>query len=200
MKKFTILLLLSCFAASGFSTEKRDLLQKESEEIGLENALIEDFAKIGLPTYKDRDFWDKIPENLRKQYILEAEGNLDYDWPVVKATDYLEIIRSGDRMQSVYAAPRSALMALVMGELMEGKGRFMDQIINGVWYYSKQTWWGWSAHLPDPRGLPDIHKPSIDLGVGEIASILSWTWHLFHESFDEIHPLISLRLKDEIMY
>jgi hypothetical protein len=200
MKKFTILLLLSCFAASGFSIEKRDLLQKESEEIGLENALIKDFSEIGLPTYKDRDFWDKMPAYLREQYILEAEGNLDYDWPVVKATDYLEIIRSGDRLQSVYAAPRSALMALVMGELMEGKGRFIDQIINGVWYYSEQTWWGWSAHLPDPRGLPDIQKPSIDLGVGEIASILSWTWHLFHESFDEIHPLISKRLKDEIMY
>lgn len=200
MKKFTILLLLSCFAASGFSIEKRDLLQKESEEIGLENALIKDFSELGLPTYKDRDFWDKMPAYLREQYILEAEGNLDYDWPVVKATDYLEIIRSGDRLQSVYAAPRSALMALVMGELMEGKGRFIDQIINGVWYYSEQTWWGWSAHLPDPRGLPDIQKPSIDLGVGEIASILSWTWHLFHESFDEIHPLISKRLKDEIMY
>ncbi|MDX2443329.1 MAG: hypothetical protein QNK30_05970, partial [Bacteroidales bacterium] len=81
MKKFTILLLLSCFAASGFSAEKRDLLQKESEEIGLESALITDFSELGLPTYKDRDFWDKIPDKLREQYILEAEGNLDYDWP-----------------------------------------------------------------------------------------------------------------------
>ncbi len=83
---------------------------------------------------------------------------------------------------------------------MEGKGRFIDQIINGVWYYSEQTWWGWSAHLPEPNGLPDIDKPSIDLGVGEIANILSWTWHLFHDEFDKIHPLISKRLKDEIMY
>lgn len=200
MKKFVILFLLSCFVISGFSTEKRDILQKESNEIGLENALIKDFSEIGLPTYRDRDFWDKIPENLNKQYLMEAEEKLDYDWPVVKATDYLEIIRSGDRRQSVYAAPRSALMALVMGELVEGKGRFIDQIINGVWYYSEQTWWGWSAHLPAPKGLPDNDKPSIDLGVGEIANILSWTWHLFHDEFDEIHPLISKRLKDEIMY
>jgi hypothetical protein len=91
-------------------------------------------------------------------------------------------------------------MAVVMGELAEGKGRFIDQIINGVWYYSEQTWWGWSAHLPDPKGLPDIQEPSIDLGVGEIANILSWTWYLFKDTFDEIHPLISTRLKDEIMY
>ncbi len=200
MKKIIFLFLLSCLAVSGFSAEKRDILQKESNEIGLENALIKDFSEIGLPTYRDREFWNKIPENINKHYIIKAEEKLDYNWPVVKATDYLEYIRSGDRRQSVYAEPRSALIALVMGELMEGEGRFIDQIINGVWYYSEQTWWGWSAHLPAPRGLPDIDKPSIDLGVGEIANILSWTWHLFHDEFDEIHPLISKRLKDEIMY
>ncbi len=199
MKKIIILFLLSGFASSGFSSEKRDILQKEANEIELENALIKDFSEIGLPTYRDRDFWDKIPATLTMQYIGEAEKKLDYDWPVVKATDYLEVIRSGDRRQGVYAAPRSALMALVMGELAEGKGRFIDQIINGVWYYSEQTWWGWSAHLPAPVGLPDNDNPSIDLGVGEMANILSWTWHLFHDKFDEIHPLISKRLKDEIM-
>lgn len=200
MKKNFFLFLLGWFTISGFSAEKRDILQKESKEIGLENALVKDFAEIGLPTYRDRDFWDKISENLRKQYILKAEEKLDYDWPVVKATDFLEIIRSGDRRQSAYGAPRAVLISLVMGELMEGKGRFIDQIVNGVWYYSEQTWWGWSAHLPTPKGLPDIDKPSIDLGVGEIANILSWTWHLFHKEFDEIHPLISKRLKDEIMH
>lgn len=199
MKTTILHFLLSCFAISGFSAENRDILQKESKEIGLENALINDFSELGLPTYKDRDFWSKIPGNLIEQYIMNAEEKLDYHWPTVKATDYLEIIRSGDRRQSAYAAPRSALMALVMGELVEGKGRYIDQIINGVWYYSEQTWWGWSAHLPAPKGLPDIDEPSIDLGVGEIANILSWTWHLFNDEFDEIHPLISKRLRDEIM-
>ncbi len=192
--------MLSCYAISGFSIENRDILQEESNKTGLENTLIKDFSEIGFPTYADRDFWDKLPGNLKKQYVEEAENKLDYNWPVVKATDFLEIIRSGDRRQRAYSAPRSALMDLVMGELAEGKGRFLDQIINGVWYYSEQTWWGWSAHLPAPDGLPDINKPSIDLGVGEIANILSWTWHLFHDEFDKIHPLISKRLKDEIMY
>ena len=200
MKRTFLLYLLVYTSMNGFSSDKRDILQNESNEIGLEEVLVKDFSEIGFPTYKDRDFWNRLPENLKGQYISNAEKKLDYNWPVVKATDYLEIIRSGDRRQSVYAAPRSALMALVMGELIEGKGQFLDQIINGVWYYSEQTWWGWSAHLPEPNGLPDIKDPSIDLGVGEIANILSWTWFLFHEEFDKIHPLISSRLKDEIMY
>ncbi|MCG8311021.1 MAG: heparinase II/III-family protein [Cytophagales bacterium] len=200
MKKLILLFVISFFVKSGFSTEKKDVLQNEAREIGLENVLIKAFSELDFPTYQSREFWNDLPATLRKKYIEDAEEALNYEWPVVKATDYLEIIRSGDRRQSVYAAPRKALMALVMGELVEGAGRFMDQIINGVWYYSEQTWWGWSAHLPAPKGLPDIKKPSIDLGVGEIANILSWTWYLFHEKFDEIHPLISTRLKDEIMY
>lgn len=200
MKNLILILLSYCFAVSSFAKEQRDILQKEANEIGIEQSLIKDFSDLDFPTYRSRDFWNNLPEVMRKQYISEAEGSLEYDWPVVKATDYLEIIRSGDRKQRVYAAPRAALMALVMGELVEGQGRFIDQIINGVWYYSEQTWWGWSAHLPAPKGLPDIQKPSIDLGVGEIGNILSWTWYLFHDEFDKIHPLIAKRLKDEIMY
>lgn len=200
MKKLTLLSLLLVLQLNVFAKEKRDLLQQESREFDLGSVLVKDFSSMDFPTYNGRDFWNGLPEVMRKSYISEAEDYLDYDWPVVKATDYLEIIRSGDRRQEVYAAPRAALMAVVMGELVEAKGRFIDQIINGVWYYSEQTWWGWSAHLPDPKGLPDIQEPSIDLGVGEIANILSWTWYLFHDEFDKIHPLISKRLKDEIMY
>jgi len=199
MKRLILFFLAGCFSIPVVAVEKRDILQRESREIDLEKYLVKDFSEIGLPTYEYRRFWDKLPEAIRMQYIREAEDNLNYDWPVVKATDYLEIIRSGDRRQSVYAAPRTVLTGLVMGELAEGKGRFIDQIVNGVWYYSEQTWWGWSAHLPEPNGLPDINNPSIDLGVGEIANILSWTWYLFHKEFDAIHPLISKRLKDEIM-
>ena len=202
MKKLFILVLFCAFAFNGFSKEQRDVLQKEAQQINLAQALVKNFSEIGFPNYQNRTFWNNLPEGLKRQYIEEAEKSVDYNWPVVKATDYLEIIRSGDRRQEVYAAPRAALMALVMGELAEGKGRFTDQIVNGVWYYSEQTWWGWSAHLTAqkaPHGLPDADEPVIDLGVGEITNILSWTWFLFKDEFDKIHPLIAKRLKDEIM-
>jgi hypothetical protein len=202
MKKLFILFLFATFVFSSFSEEKRDILQKEAKEIKLESVLVKNFADLGFPTYQSRDFWEGIPDVMKKQYIAEAEEYLDYDWPVVKATDYIEIIRSGDRRQEVYSACRAALMAVVMGELVEGKGRFTDQIVNGVWYYSEQTWWGWSAHLTAqkaPHGLPDADEPVIDLGVGEISNVLSWTWLLFKDEFDKIHPLIAKRLKDEIM-
>lgn len=181
--------------------KERNILANEAKAIDLAKVLITDNSWNKLLGYKERTFWEGLPANIRQEYIKRAEGYMDYDWPVVKATDYLEFIRSGDRRQEAYAACSNALIALVMGELVEGKGRFMDQIINGVWYYSEQTWWGWSAHLYFQKaspGLPDINEPTVDLGVGEITSNLSWTLYLFKEEFDKVHPLISNRLKQEI--
>lgn len=202
MRKPALIILLSFIFSIGLSQEQRNLLQNEAEKIGLANVLINDFSELGFPTYDDRDFWENLPDTIKLQYIHRAEKYLDYDWPVVKATDHLEIIRSGRRSNEAWGAPRAALTSVVMGELIEGKGRFTDQIVNGCWYYSEQTWWGWSPHLKNgskPDGLPDPSEPLLDLGVGEVTNILSWTWFLFRAEFDKIHPLIATRLKDEIM-
>jgi quercetin dioxygenase-like cupin family protein len=199
---FMVLVISGSFQISAeLKPKERNILANEAKTIDLDNVLITDNSWIKLPDYKNRTFWDNLPERVRNEYISKAEKYLDYDWPVVKATDYLEFIRSGDRRQQVYAACSDALNSLVMGELTEGKGRFLDQIVNAVWYYSEQTWWGWSAHLGSQKageGLPDITDPFVDLGVGEIANDLSWTYYMFHKEFDRIHPLISARLKMEI--
>ena len=189
-------------AFAQYSMKERNILFNKAQEINLSKILVTDNSWNKSPGYKDRQFWQNIPANIREAYISKAEKYLNYNWPTVKATDYLEIIRSGDRRQEVYSGPGNALNTLVMGELVEGKGRFLDQIINGVWYYSEQTWWGWSAHFYQqkaPNGLPDVNEPTIDLGVGETANNLAWTWYLFKDEFDKVHPLISMRLKDELI-
>jgi hypothetical protein len=207
--KFTVTCIMAIALFFTFSIssaelrpKERNILAGEARAIDMAKVLVTDNSWIKLPGYNNRLFWQNLPSGIRSEYIAKAESYLKYDWPVVKATDYLEFIRSGARHQEVYGACSDALNSLVMGELAEGKGRFMDQIVNAVWYFSEQTWWGWSAHLGSQKagaGLPDINDPFVDLGVGEIASDLSWTWYLFHEEFDKIHPLISVRLKQEIM-
>jgi len=207
LKGFLTLLVLfaavpvASSAVPELTNKERNILAKEARIVDLQKVLITDNSWNRLPVYKDRQFWETLPANIRQEYIKNAEGYLTYSWPVVKATDYLEFVRSGDRRQSAYSACSNALITLVMGELVEGKGRFIDQIINAVWYFSEQTWWGWSAHLyfqKAPGGLPDINEPTVDLGVGEITSNLSWTYYLFSKEFDKVHPLISQRLKQEI--
>jgi hypothetical protein len=203
LRLFTIfiILILTPVVRAELKPGDRNILVNEAKAIDLRKVLAMNDSWITLPGYDARDFWNKLPEEIRKEYISKATNYLKYDWPVVKATDYLEFIRSGERKQEVYAACSEALNSLVLGELVEGKGRFMDQIINGVWFYCEQTWWGWSAHLGSQKagaGLPDINDPFIDLGVGEIACDLSWTYYLLHKQFDRVHPLISQRLKQEI--
>ena len=196
-----IVLILTTGVRAELKPGDRNILVNEAKAIDLRKVLAMNDSWITLPGYDSRDFWNKLPDEIRKEYISKATNYLKYDWPVVKATDYLEFTRSGERKQEVYAACSEALNSLVMGELVEGKGRFMDQIINGVWFYCEQTWWGWSAHLGSQKagaGLPDINDPFIDLGVGRIACDLSWTYYLFHKQFDRVHPLISQRLKQEI--
>jgi hypothetical protein len=199
---FAIIIFSMGFSAKAeLKPRERNILANEAKAIDLAKVLVTDNSWNKLPGYTDRKFWESIPDNLKKEYIARAEELLTYNWPVVKATDYLEFIRSGARHQEAYSACSSALIGLVMGELVEGKGRFIDQIINAVWYYSEQTWWGWSAHLSPQKagsGLPDINDPIVDLGVGEVTSNLSWTYYLFHDQFDKVHPLISQRLKQEI--
>ena len=199
---FIILSFIFSTSYAEIHPKERNILANEAKAIDLAKCLITDNSWNKYPDYKNRQFWENVPANLRQEYISRAEGYLNYNWPVVKATDYLEFIRSGNRRQEAYAAPSRALNSLVMGELIEGKGRFIDQIINAVWYYSEQTWWGWSAHLyfqKAPGGLPDVNEPTVDLGVGEISNDLAWTWYLFKDEFDKVHPLISKRLKQEIM-
>ena len=209
MKKLTSFLIatlvVSVLSVSVLFAElkprERNILANEAKAVDLAKVLITDNSWNKLPGYKERQFWQGLPANIRQEYIKRAEGYLDYNWPVVKATDYLEFIRSGDRRQQVYSACSNALTSLVMGELVEAKGRFIDQIINAVWYYSEQTWWGWSAHLSPQKagsGLPDVNDPIVDLGVGEVTSNLSWTYYLFKEEFDKVHPLISKRLFQEL--
>jgi hypothetical protein len=203
-KTFFTLLFLIFFVSSihaELTNKERNILAKEAKELDLTKNLVNDLSWLKTPDYYNRQFWNSLPENIRKEYLEKAESYLNYDWPVVKATDYLEFIRSGARRQEVYSACSNALTGLVMGELVEGKGRFIDQIINGVWFYSEQTWWGWSAHLSPQKmksGLPDINDPIVDLGVGEVTNNLSWTLHLFEKEFDKVHPLISQRLRQEI--
>ncbi len=82
-----------------------------------------------------------------------------------------------------------ALGHLVMAELAEGKGRFMDQIINGVWLACGRESWVFSAHLPgfQTRGrvLPDPEEVRVDHAVTDLGSLLSWTWYFLKDEMDK---------------
>ena len=47
-----------------------------------------------FPDVNDREFWDAFQND---ELISLAEAELEYGWPVIKATDFMEFKISGDR-------------------------------------------------------------------------------------------------------
>lgn len=88
-----------------------------------------------------------------------------------------------------------------MAELAEGKGRFVDQLINGVFNACEMTSWALAAHIivqPSHRALPAYDYPVIDLTSGDLGGLLAWTYHFMRPSFDKVDPEISRRLRHEL--
>lgn len=101
MKKLQTLLFLLLsvvlFSLQTFGQEKRDLLTDKYSRKFLAESLQRDHQWMDYPDYKDREGWEQLPENLRKNTIREGEKYLGFDWPILKATMYLEFTRTGDR-------------------------------------------------------------------------------------------------------
>lgn len=94
-----------------------------------------------FPTVQDRDGWRAIPEAQRVEWLVLAEAQLGYACPELKATLFMEFRRNGNRSryEAVHFARRNALMAPVLGECLEAKGRFVDDIVNGVWALCEES-------------------------------------------------------------
>ena len=186
-----------------YAYTERNLLQQKTNIAALKEALMMDRQWVPYPAYNDRPGWDQFLGEYKKNIILFGERQLNYKWQVVKASDYIEFERSGSRdvMQKPFNENNGALSALVIAELAEGKGRFIDQIINGVFFSCEMTSWALSAHLSvqhSRRSLPDYKEHIIDLTAGEVGSLLSWTYYFFNKEFDKVNPVISERLRKNL--
>lgn len=209
--KFFIIVAGLSFTFLTNAQEKRNLLTDFFTRRFVSESICKDNSWIKYPSYNERKAWEQLPEKLRQKTIKEGEKYLGYNWPPITATMYLEFTRTGDRaiVDRAISNQRAVLRSLVLAELMEGEGRFIDDIINGVFVYCEQTYWGMSATfymyktgfkgLDDPNTvLPDINDPIVDLSVGDAAADLAWTWYFFNKEFDKISPAISKRLKNEL--
>ena len=203
MKKLTLLLLALLCVTLTYAYTERDLLQKQADINRLKEILVLDRQWVTYPDYNDRAGWDRFLGTFKDEYIRRGEKRLNYQWQVVKATDYLAFERTGNRqvMENPFGANNSAIADLLMAELAEGKGRFIDQLINGVFNACEMTSWALAAHIilqPTHRALPAYDYPVIDLTAGDLGGLLAWTYHFMRPSFDKVDPEISRRLRHEL--
>ena len=65
-----------------------------------------------FPTVEDRDAWQDLSSQIRQVHVARGESALDYQWPTLPATRFLDFAR------------RNTLVDLVIAECIDGQGRF----------------------------------------------------------------------------
>ena len=154
------------------------------------------------PTADDRAGWTTLPEELRADLIKRAEAILGTEWQTLSASVFLDYSRTGNRTsyEHPYFARRRRLTDLVLGEGMEAEGRFLDEIVNGIWLICDEAFWGVPAHLYLQKagvGLPDVTDPVVDLFAAETSATLSWISYLLGSRLDRSSPRVTERIRIE---
>lgn len=183
--------------------EDRNLLSGTYSLEGLSDIILPAENWHPFPKASEHAAWEKLPEKVRMAHIQRAENHLDCEWTTPKASVFMEYIRNGNRSryQSISFGRRTKLAELVLGECMDGKGRFLDDIMNGIWTICEETYWGVPAHVGAQKrgsGLPDVTEPTVDLFAAETAMLLAWADYLVGEQLDTISPLIRERIRYEV--
>ena len=112
-------------------------------------------------------------------------------------------MRDGNRgrYEKLLFSRRGKLADLVLGELLEGEGRFTDAIADGLWLICEESYWGVPAHVGAQKrgsGLPDVTEPTVDLFAAETGALLAWTDYLMGDRLDAVHPLVRERVRLEV--
>ncbi|PCK86090.1 heparinase [Rhizobium sophoriradicis] len=153
----------------------------------------------------DRERWKAVPQALRDVVVRDAEATLARTWPLITASDYREYTATGNRsrFEELYFTRRRMLNDLVLGELIEGNGRFLPGIVDGIVLIAEESGWQLPAHNAYGRGgprlpLPDTSQPVIDLFAAETAALLATIVALLGDALDGISPEIAARVNREI--
>ncbi len=181
----------------------RNLLTGSLSEQTLAAALLPAAQWHPYPTIRDRADWEAVPQEIRAAFIQAARQHVGTTWERIPATVTLQFIRNGNRSNydAINTRQREKLATLVLAEVFENGGRFLDDIANGIWAISEQTFWGSTAHLGMQRagnGLPDVTEPVVDLFAAETAALLAWTDYLLGDRLDTVSPLVRKRIRAEV--
>ncbi|MFZ4262801.1 heparinase II/III domain-containing protein [Sphingobacterium sp. HJSM2_6] len=196
---------MSCTLTNARANQNTDdLLVSKFSQQTVKSYLLENKNWVPYPVYTDRAAWKDLTSTVYHSLIEKGDQGLNYTWQVVKATDYLAYERNGSRviMEKPMNENATALANLFFAELAEGKGKYLDQIINGVWYFTEMSTWSLSAHVPayqpSKRTLAQQDFHVVDLMAGDMGSLLSWIHYFLKEEMDNVNPEISKRLNHHI--
>ncbi|MDZ7319575.1 MAG: heparinase II/III-family protein [candidate division KSB1 bacterium] len=200
---FTMIIVVLLMLSEVAAQNRRSLLQQSLSATSLDQILVGRETWRPYPKWAERQAWLSLPAPLQRELVQRGESFLQYSWPALPAVLFLEFARKGNRenFQNAQFERRTALINLVLAECIEGRGRFLDDIINGIWIICEESFWGVPAHLGMQKrgvGLPDVTEPVVDLFVNETGALLAWTHYLLKQPLDDASPLICQRIEVEV--
>lgn len=177
--------------------------QDAADSFFAQNKELQDF--LPFPAASDKKAYEKLPKEIRERLIAEGEACLSYRYAPIYATDYMAFKRTGNRsrFESLYFERRYNLNSLVMAECAEGSGRFLDQIINGIFALCEESAWQLPAHNTYKRDypqeiLPDVSRPILDLFACETGAQLALIYYLLKDELDAVSPYMTARILAEL--
>ncbi|WP_321476370.1 heparinase II/III family protein [uncultured Paludibaculum sp.] len=183
--------------------ESRRLLASQHDATGFSTALLPREQWRPYPRAADRAAWQSIPADLRSAFIEAAGRQKGKPWDSLPASVFLDFQRNGNRsrFENLTFGRRIRLRQAVLAECMEGQGRFLDDILDGLWLVCEESFWGVPAHMGAQKagvGLPDISEPIVDLFAAETANTIAWIDYLLGPELEQLSPLIRPRLSTEV--
>ena len=158
-----------------------------------------------FPNASDREAIESLSTGLKSDVIKRAEKYLNYEFKGIPITVFMNFSRTGNRVafEDLNFEKRYAINALILGEFIEHKGRFLDNIINGIFSICEESAWQLPPHNSYERGgknliLPDTSDPVIDLFAAETGALLATASYLLYDEFESVSPLINKRIYSEL--
>ncbi|MDN4479873.1 heparinase II/III domain-containing protein [Demequina muriae] len=162
-------------------------------------------APLPVAPASDRSTWGN-PQALHGPSVdaimARAQDDLGTDWPVVPASLYARYHRDGDRTlyEDYVHARHQRLTRAAVTAAVSLEPRWIDEVVDGVTALCEQSSWCWPAHDEvGDRGdhVPDMTRPYLDLGAGEVLAQLAWIDALLGEQLDAHAPGLRRRVRHE---
>lgn len=197
-------MVLVCITTSLYAQAQitpRNLLQRFSPETVSAALIPRDQWK---PFPNTPEAWKaQFPDSVLQQLVKAGEGWLKKGFNDIPASVAIEFTRNGNRSryEALSFPKRKQLWDLMLAESIEGRGRFSDDIMNGIWSICEETFWGSTAHLGGQKGgngLANAEDPIVDLFSAETAAMLAWTDYFAGASLDRSSKFLRPRIFYEV--
>lgn len=141
-----------------------------------------------------------VSDSILNKLVSDGELGLKFKFNSIPFSAILAFKNSGNRLlyEDKSFLKRTVLLQMTVAESIEGKGRFLNAIMDGVWSICDESYWGVPAHITETQGVPDLEKPYVELFSAETATAFGLVNYFLGDKLDSVSPLLRKRITIEI--